>query len=108
MAMSGGNWVRVAIGVAVALGVAASAHAANAAPSALHCMNTTSGATWDIPVDLAHDRVDLVPAKISGATISWVDATFHYYDFDRRTGTLDMHVASSTGGFYLTDRCVLK
>ena len=32
----------------------------------------------------------------------------HYYDFDRRTGRLEMHVASSTGGFYLTDQCVLK
>jgi hypothetical protein len=108
MAMSGGNWVRVAIGLGLALGVAAGAYAASAAPTALHCMNTTSGATWDIPVDLAHGTVDSVPAKISDTTIAWVDTTLHYYDFDRRTGALDMHVASSTGGFYLTDRCVLK
>jgi hypothetical protein len=49
-----------------------------------------------------------VPARITAKAISWKDATYHYYDFDRTTGALDMHVASSTGGFYLTDRCVFK
>jgi hypothetical protein len=73
-----------------------------------HCTNTTSGATWNIPVDLAHGTVDQVPARITDGSISWKDATMRYYDFDRRTGLLDMHAASSTGGFYLTDRCVLK
>ena len=81
---------------------------ARAAESALHCTNTTSGATWDIPVDFAHSMVDEVPAQITGQAISWRDTTYHYYDFDRATGDLDMHVASSTGGFYLTDKCVLK
>jgi hypothetical protein len=79
-----------------------------AAPVALHCTNTTSGATWDIPVDLAHGTVDSVPAQVTDGTIAWEDTTLHFYDFDRRTGLLDMHVASSTGGFYLTDRCVLQ
>jgi hypothetical protein len=79
-----------------------------AAPVALHCTNTTSGATWDIPVDLAHGTVDSVPAQVTDAAIVWEDTTLHFYDFDRRTGLLDMHVASSTGGFYLTDRCVLQ
>jgi bacillopeptidase F (M6 metalloprotease family) len=90
------------------VGLAGAAVAASAAPVALHCMNTTSGATWDIPVDMAQGTVDSVPAQITGADIVWKDATFHHYDFDRQTGLLDMHVASSTGGFYLTDRCVLK
>jgi hypothetical protein len=94
--------------IGVAVGLAASAGAASAAPVALHCMNTTSGATWDIPVDLAHGTVDSVPAQVTDATIAWEDTTLHFYDFDRRTGLLDMHVASSTGGFYLTDKCVLK
>jgi len=108
--MSGEPWLKRLIGVAlvVCLGLAGSAAAAIAAPRALHCTNTTSGATWDIPVDLAHGRVDQVPAHITDGTISWEDTTMHYYDFDRRTGLLDMHVASSTGGFYLTDRCVLN
>ena len=108
MAKSGGRAARVAIGLAVGLWLAGETEAANAAPAALRCMNTTSGATWDIPVDLADGTVDQVPAHVTDARISWEDKTMHFYDFDRRTGQLDMHVASSTGGFYLTDRCVLK
>jgi hypothetical protein len=104
--MAGGRRLAGIIGMMLAL--AASAGAACAAPMALHCTNTTSGATWDIPVDLAHGTVDAVPAQITDGAISWKDAALHYYEFDRRTGLLDMHVASSTGGFYLTDRCVLK
>jgi hypothetical protein len=101
-----GGVIGAVIGVAV--GLAGSAGAASAGPVALHCMNTTSGATWDIPVDLTQGTVDSVPAQITDGSISWLDTTFHHYDFDRRTGLLDMHVASSTGGFYLTDKCVLK
>jgi hypothetical protein len=106
MAMSGGPWAWIVVGVL--LWLAGSAAAADAATVALHCTNTTSGATWDIPVDLTRGTVDQVPARITDGIISWKDTTQHYYDFDRRTGLLDMHVASSTGGFYLTDRCVLK
>jgi hypothetical protein len=94
--------------VALALALGGSWGPARAAAAALHCTNTTSGATWDIPVDLAHGEVDRVPAKITDGAISWEDSTLHFYDFDRSTGNLEMHVASSTGGFYLTDRCVLK
>ena len=108
MAMRLGRLLGRLLGVGLAAGIAVTGSAAWAAPSALHCVNTTSGATWDIPVDFAHSMVDSVPAQITSGSISWEDATYHYYDFDRRTGALDMHVASSTGGFYLTDRCVLK
>jgi hypothetical protein len=108
--MSGGYRVGAVIGVAIgiALGAVGSARAGTAAPEALHCTNTTSGATWDIQVDLAQGKVDQVPARITDGTIAWEDRTMHYYSFDRRTGRLDMHAASSTGGFYLTDRCVLR
>jgi hypothetical protein len=79
------------------------------AASALHCRNTTSGATWDLPVDLGHGTVDSYPAKITDQAISWKDTrTGRFYDFDRASGAMDMHVASSTGGFYLTDQCRLK
>ncbi|WP_284944168.1 hypothetical protein [Acidisoma cladoniae] len=79
------------------------------ADSALHCRNTTSGATWDLPVDLGHGTVDSYPAQITDRAISWVDtSTGRFYDFDRASGAMDMHVASSTGGFYLTDQCRLK
>ena len=106
MAMSGGFVLWVALGASMVCGPAAVS--ASAAGLALHCMNTTSGATWEIPVDLAHRRVDSVPARITDGTISWEDGTYHFYNFDRATGALEMHVASSTGGIYLTDRCVLK
>lgn len=110
MAMSGGRRLCRVIGMAIiaSSGVTGVGGAALADPAALHCTNTTSGATWEIPVDLAHGTVDQVPARVTDGAISWKDTTMHYYDFDRRTGALDMHVASSTGGFYLTDRCVLK
>jgi len=79
------------------------------AASALHCTNTTSGATWDLPVDLGHGTVDSFPAQISDRAISWKDtSTDRFYDFDRASGAMDMHAASSTGGFYLTDRCRLQ
>jgi hypothetical protein len=106
MAMSGERWLWRVTGAALIL--AGSAGAASADPVALHCMNTTSGATWTIPVDLAGRTVDSVPARITDDTISWEDTTLHHYDFHRATGALEMHVASSTGGIYLTDRCVLK
>ncbi len=104
--MSGGRAVWGVLAVTLAWGAGA-AHAATP-PATLHCTNTTSGATWDIPVDLAHGTVDQVPARITPRIIAWKDSTLHYWEFHRATGALDMHVASSTGGFYLTDRCVLK
>ncbi len=103
--MSGERLFRSIICAAVIL---AAGWPAGAFAVALHCMNTASGATWDIPVDLAKGIVDSVPAKITDGTISWEDAAMHFYDFDRATGALDMHVASSMGGFYATDRCTLK
>ena len=96
--------------LAVVLIAAMGGEAAIAAPDAamaLHCRNTTSGATWTIPVDLAGKRVEHQPARITPAAISWEDKTLHFYRFDRKTGVLEMHAASSTGGFYLRNRCVL-
>jgi hypothetical protein len=103
MTMFGGRAVWGVVGVILGL-----AGPAKAAPVALHCTNTTSGATWDVAVDLAQGTVDSVPARITDGTISWEDTTLHFYDYNRRTGQLDMHAASSTGGFYLMDRCVFK
>ena len=105
MIVSGGCRLWVVIGVALGF---AGPVCASADPVALHCRNTTSGATWTVPVDLADGTVDQVPARITDGTISWEDASLRHYDFDRRTGQLDMHAASSTGGFYLMDRCVFK
>jgi hypothetical protein len=107
MVMSGLRLFWSVLGLSLVFGIATSGDTAQAAV-ALHCRNTTSGATWDIPVDLVNSTVDSVPARITDNSISWEDQTFHFYDFHRRTGALDMHVASSTGGIYLLDRCVLN
>lgn len=76
-----------------------------AAPAVIPCRNTTSGATWTITVDAKAATVDGIPARVSPSLISWKDAEGRFYDLHRDTGALEMHVASSTGGFYLTDRC---
>jgi hypothetical protein len=76
-----------------------------AAPAVIPCRNTTSGATWTITVDPQAATVDGIPAHVSQWVISWKDTEGHFYDLHRDTGALEMHVASSTGGFYLTDRC---
>jgi hypothetical protein len=92
-----------------ALGLAISATflpiAAVAAPAAVLCRNTTSGSTWTITVDPTAATVDGLPARITQTLISWKDTDGHFYDLHRATGVLEMHVASSTGGFYLMDRC---
>ena len=76
-----------------------------AAPSIVPCHNTTSGAAWTLTVDAQAATVDGIPARISRSVISWKDAEGRFFDLHRDTGALEMHVASSTGGFYLTDRC---
>jgi hypothetical protein len=92
---------------AIAVAVVASANLCEA--MSLHCSNTTSGATWELPVDLAKGTADSFPAQITDSEISWEDTKLiRYYDFDRTSGTLTLHVSSSTGGYYRQDHCVLK
>jgi len=53
--------------------------------------------------------VDSNPARISAAEISWHDATDGgNYTLDRKSGNLTVIVASSTGGYFLRDRCNLE
>jgi len=73
------------------------------------CTNPVSGATWQIRIDYDRGTVDSNPARISDATISWHDATDGgNYTLDRKSGNLTVIVASSTGGFFLYDRCKLE
>lgn len=92
--------------VLLSLSAAAIARAAPAAPAVFRCTNTASGASWDIKVDFARHFVDAFPAEISERWISWHD-TAHggLYDLDRRTGELIVRFASSTGGYFLYDKC---
>jgi len=47
-------------------------------------------------------------SRISDAEISWRDAKDGWnYTLDRRSGALTVTVASSTGGYFLHDRCRL-
>jgi hypothetical protein len=81
---------------------------AYAAESAITCTNPASGAQWQIRVDYARRTVDSYPASISEAKISWHDASDGgNYTLDRKSGNLTVVVASSTGGYFLYDRCKL-
>ena len=79
-----------------------------AAENAVTCTNPASGANWQIRIDYERSTVDSYPASISEATISWRDASDGgNYTLDRKSGNLTVVVASSTGGYFLYDRCKL-
>jgi len=53
--------------------------------------------------------VDANPAQISDAKIWWHDAKDGgNYTLDRKSGDLTVIVASSTGGYFIYDRCRLQ
>lgn len=99
-----------AAGVAfAALALVAAAPGARSAPSAITCTNPASGATWQIRIDYARATVDANPARIDAGTISWRDAKDGgNYTLDRKSGALTVTVASSTGGYFIYDRCRLE
>jgi hypothetical protein len=96
----------------LAAGTAAPAAAVEPPPpggTALTCTNPASGATWQISIDYDKATVDANPARISDAEISWHDAKDGgNYTLDRQSGDLTVIVASSTGGYFVYDRCKLK
>jgi hypothetical protein len=78
-------------------------------PMTMACTNPASGANWQIRIDIARSTVDLAPARISDTEISWHDAADGGdYTLDRNSGELTVVVASSTGGYFLHDRCAHK
>ena len=93
------------------LAACAAANAVGAQPrpaSAVTCVNPASGATWQITVDYDRSTVDSNPAMVSDDEISWRDAKDGWhYTLDRKSGALTVVVASSTGGYFLHDRCRL-
>lgn len=87
----------------------AKAHAAPLGQAAVTCTNPASGAHWQIKIDYDHRTVDAYPARIGDAEISWHDVSDGgNYTLDRASGKLTVVVASSTGGYFLYDRCELK
>jgi len=97
-------WTTLLIG---ALAVApAAAAAAPPAATVLVCTNPVSHASWRIHIDFARRTVDSNPARISAAKIAWHDQTDGgNYTLDRQSGDLTVVIASSTGGYFLHDRC---
>ena len=80
-----------------------------AAESAVTCTNPASGTQWQIRIDYARSTVDTYPASITEAKISWHDASDGgNYTLDRKSGNLTVVIASSTGGYFLFDRCKLE
>jgi hypothetical protein len=82
---------------------------AQGSETAITCANPASGASWQIKIDYDRRTVDSNPARISDAKISWRDRTDGgNYTLDRKSGNLTVIVASSTGGYFLYDRCRLE
>jgi hypothetical protein len=102
--------IRWLAGIAAGLVVmTVSAVGAEHGESAITCTNPASGASWQIRVDYDRSTVDSNPARIRDAMISWHDATDGgNYTLDRKSGNLTVIVASSTGGYFLYDRCRLE
>jgi hypothetical protein len=76
--------------------------------SVVTCTNPASGATWTIDIDYGRSTVDGNPASISDAEITWRDHKDRWnYTLNRQSGELAVIVASSTGGYFLHDRCRL-
>jgi len=101
-----GLWAGIAVLTASASPVPA--FGAKQAPLVLDCTNLVSGAGWQIKIDFDAQTVDSNPARISTTEIRWYDATDHgNYTLDRKTGSLTAVFASSTGGYFIHDRCRL-
>ena len=103
---------RVAAALA-ALAAVVTASAARAEPPSgatpITCTNLYSGARWQISIDYERRTVDANPARINETEISWHDATDGgNYTLDRKSGELTVVAASSTGGYFLHDRCRLE
>jgi hypothetical protein len=97
----------VAAIAAVVIGAIAPA-AGGAAPlgaATMTCTNPASGANWKINIDFAKSTVDSNPARINDTTISWHDRDNENYTLDRKSGNLTVIVPSSTGGYFIYDRC---
>jgi hypothetical protein len=101
-----------ASGIAVfAAGIAASVGNADGLSQkiAMICINPASGTSWRIGIDYSRSTVDSFPAQFSAAEISWHDERDGgSYTLDRKSGELSVVFASSTGGYFLHDRCISR
>lgn len=99
---------RITANAALTAGLALAAISAMAQPAetVMTCTNPASGAAWQIRIDFGRSTVDANAARISDTEIAWRDARDGgHYTLDRKSGKLTVVVASSTGGYFLYDRC---
>jgi hypothetical protein len=78
---------------------------AEAREAEVTCTNPASGAHWQIHIDYDKRLVDGSQAKIGDAEISWRDTSGNNYTLNRKSGEMTQITASSTGGYFLHDRC---
>lgn len=103
--MSIGRQVAAIVGFAAGLAGAVPLAAAQTA-AVMTCTNPASGATWQIHIDFAQRTVDGNAARIGDDEIAWHDAKDGgNYTLDRKSGKLTFVAPSSTGGYFLYDRC---
>jgi hypothetical protein len=95
--------------LAAAIAIPAISDEAQRGETSITCTNPASGASWQIRVDYDHGTVDSNPARVSDTKISWHDAKDGgNYTLDRKSGDLTVIVPSSTGGYFIHDRCRLE
>ena len=94
---------------ACALGIVGVAPvAAQQGRTTIVCSNPASGTNWQITIDFDRRTVDNYPATIDNTAIAWRDPGDQgNYTLDRKSGNLRVAVPSSTGGYFLHDRCKL-
>jgi hypothetical protein len=105
------NRSRAAAAALLAMGLFAPApgFAAQPGAAAITCTNPNSGTSWPISIDYAAATVDSYPASISDTTITWRNAKdLGHYTLDRKSGDLTIIYASSTGGYFVYDKCRLE
>jgi hypothetical protein len=100
---------RISLATVAVLACLATPAGADAHRTTMVCVNPTSGATWEVRIDFDHATVDANPAHVTDASITWRDGKDGgNYTLDRSTGALSAVFASSTGGYFLHDRCAPK
>ncbi len=100
------RWILAAAAAALAAGMPASpAFGATQPEMILLCTNLVSGTSWQIKINFQASTVDSSPARIRRTTISWRGTDGGNYTLDRQSGKLTVIFPSSTGGYFLHDRC---
>lgn len=101
--------VRISLTAITALLCMAAFAGAGSHRTTMVCVNPASGATFEVRIDFDHATVDANPAQVTDASITWRDGKDGgNYTLDRNTGALSAVFASSTGGYFLHDRCAPK